>query len=161
MMTTSTSHKPGRNLTPVLNAWTIGWCIVVADSPVGTGAARAAYKAADKYVGYGTTPKAWPYLVNGVLCDVISDHAVSLAAAAEKGRKMADALKKHGITSRVYVMTDKQFGLGHTPGSTGENAQRCSILKGMELVSQETYPEIRHRWVLTAKQSVPVYQTSL
>ena len=162
MMTASTSSpRTGRNVHHALNGWTCGWCFVVADSPVSKSAARAAKKAVNAvFLDYAAN-KAWPYMVNGVLCDVLTDHGVSLQAAAEKGRKMANALLKYGITSRVYVMTDKQYGLGHPVGSSGTRARKCAHLKGLELVMNESHPQMRTRWVLTTQQSEPVYQTSL
>jgi len=155
--------KAGKNIQHVCNHWTIGWCMVVADSKVTTAAARAAYKAVGKYVSHVDTPKAWAYTVDGVQCDVITEHGTNLQTAAEKGRKMADALLKYGITSRVYVMTDKQFGLGHVPSMQSDDKRRkqCAVLKGIEVVLEDKHPLLRTRWVLTKQQSIPTYQTSL
>lgn len=155
------TFKPGKNITDQLNAWTIGWCFVVADSPI----SKAAAKAANKAVGMASYSEvagrcAWPYLVGGVQCDVMTDHAGSLARAAEKGRLMADALLKHGITSRVYVMTDKQFGLAYLDGDTSERARHSAKLKGLRLTSVEDTGRCTN-FTLTEKQSIPVYQTSL
>jgi|GEM_PF-3662952 hypothetical protein len=153
MTTTAVTPKAGRNITHVLNAYHIGWCIVVADGRISKAAARAAKKAVGAvYLDYAAN-WAWPYMVEGKQCDVLMEHAVSLEAAAEKGRKMADVLRAHKITSRVYVMTDKQYGMG-CPGGTRR-------LSGLRLEMDERHPQNRTTWVLTAKQSVPVYQTSL
>lgn len=164
MKTSGIQHKPGRNVNHVFNAWHIGWCWVVADSPITPAVAKAAKKSIGAYIGEaGAQTKAWPYLVNDVECDVICEHAASLASAAEKGKKMADTLRSFGITSRVYVMTDKQYGMGYCPNMMGDStrAAKCNVLKGIAMESDEKHPLLRLRWVLTQKQSIPVYQTSL
>lgn len=153
--------KIGRHTHHVLNGWTIGWCLVVADRPVSKSAARAANKAVgmaalSEYAGR----KAWPYLVDGAAHEVMTDHAATLQRAAEKGKLMADALLKHGITSRVFVMTDKQYGMGYLDGAADFRARQGRSLKGMKFTTIEKVGRAT-TWTLTEAQSVPAYQTSL